>query len=89
MPHPYNNIPSLLKQHPNWVCWGIRDAPLKSPFNPVSLLSGRPAPAKAGIKETWGSYNQAVECIRCGLAQGIGYEFDGRVYGIDLRPCNR
>jgi len=38
----YNNIPTLLKQHPNWVTWGICDAPLKAPFNPTSLLSGRP-----------------------------------------------
>jgi len=80
----HNNIPTLLKQHPNWVAWGIRDAPLKAPFNPTSLLSGRPTPAKAGIRETWGSYESAVECVRRGLAQGIGYEFDGRVCGIDL-----
>ena len=66
------------------VTWGICDAPLKAPFNPTSLLSGRPTPAKAGIRETWGNYQSAVECVRRGLAQGIGYEFDGRVYGVDL-----
>ena len=80
----YSNIPALLKQHPNWVAWGIRDVPLKAPFNPTSLLSDRPSPAKAGIRETWGNYQSAVECVQRGLAQGIGYEFDGRVYGIDL-----
>ena len=32
----YNNIPALLKLRPNWVAWGIRDSPLKSPFNPAS-----------------------------------------------------
>ena len=25
MPHLYDNIPAVLKQHQNWVCWGIRD----------------------------------------------------------------
>ena len=84
MLHLYNNIPDILKQHPNWVAWGIRDAPPKSPFNPASLLSGRPLPAKAGVKETWSSYQNAAECVRRGLAQGIGYEFDGSVYGVDL-----
>ena len=84
MPHLYNNIPALLKQHPNWVAWGIRGAPPKSPYNPMNLLSGKPSPAKAGIRETWGSYQAATECVGRGLAQGIGYEFDGSVYGVDL-----
>jgi putative DNA primase/helicase len=84
MPHIYDNIPVLLKQHSNLVVWGIRDAPLKSPYNPESLLAGRPSPAKAGIQKTWGNYQSAIECVKRGLAQGIGYEFDGSVYGIDL-----
>ena len=85
MSHLYENIPPMLKLRRNWVAWGIRDAPPKSPFNPVSLLSGRPLPAKAGVRETWGSYQNAVECVRRGLACGIGYEFDGDgMYGVDL-----
>jgi len=80
----YDNIPDLLKQKPNWVVWGIRDAPQKAPFNPARLLSGRPQPAKAGVRETWGSYQTATECVRRGLALGIGYEFDGNVFGVDL-----
>ena len=79
------SIPELLKQKSNWVCWGIRDAPTKSPFNPVSLLSGKPSPAKAGVRETWGDYQTALECVSRGLARGIGYEFDGGdIYGVDL-----
>jgi len=84
MPHLFDNIPPMLKQSLNWVAWGIRGAPLKFPFNPVSLLSGRPLSAKAGVSETWSSYKNAVECVERGLAQGIGYEFDGSVYGVDL-----
>lgn len=82
--HLYDNIPPMLKERPNWVAWGIRDAPPKSPFHPASLLSGKPFPAKAGVWETWGSYEAAVQCVRRGLARGIGYEFDGGVYGVDL-----
>jgi len=84
MPPQYDNIPQLLKSHPNWVAWGIRSAPPKSPYNPASLLSGRLSPAKAGIRETWSSYHLAAECVKRRLARGIGYEFDGSVYGIDL-----
>jgi putative DNA primase/helicase len=84
MPHLYGNIPAMLKHHPTWVAWGIRGAPPKSPYTPASILSGRPQPAKAGIPETWGSFHAAAECVRRGLAQGIGYEFDSSVYGVDL-----
>ena len=84
MPHPYDNIPLMLKQRPNWVAWGIRDAPLKAPFNPVGLLFGRPAPAKAGVPETWSSYINAVECVRSGLAQGISTPEQVRFLRIGL-----
>jgi putative DNA primase/helicase len=51
----------------------------------TSLLSGRPAPAKAGVRETWGSCEAAALCAGRGLARGIGYEFDGGgIYGVDL-----
>ena len=81
----YSNIPALLKQRPNWVVWGLPDAPPKAPFEPRGLLHNRQIPAKAGQPETWGRYHQASECVRRGLAQGIGYEFDGSgIYGVDL-----
>jgi putative DNA primase/helicase len=81
----YNNIPEILKERPNWVVWGVRDAPPKSPFNPASLLLGRFSPAKAGVRETWNTYDSAVDCVKRGLARGIGYEFDsGGLYGVDL-----
>lgn len=82
--HHYDNIPAQLRRRPNWVAWGVRDAPPKAPFNPASLLWGRPSPAKAGVRETWSRYEVATECVRRGLARGIGYEFDGSVYGVDL-----
>ena len=85
MPHLYDNIPAMLKSRPNWVVWGIRDSPPKSPFNPASLLAGRSAPAKAGVRDTWSGYQNAVLCVKRGLARGIGYEFDGDgLYGVDL-----
>ena len=58
MQYLYENIPIMLKQRPNRVTWGIRGSPLKQPFNPASLLAGNPVPAKAGVKETWSSYQK-------------------------------
>ena len=85
MQNNYRNIPPFLLRHHQWVAWGIRDAPQKAPFHPRSLLAGRPLPAKAGIPETWGNYDNAVRCVECGLAQGIGFEFCGNgLYGVDL-----
>ncbi|MDR3164992.1 MAG: hypothetical protein LBU13_05390, partial [Synergistaceae bacterium] len=85
MPHLYDNIPAFLKQQPNWVVWGLPNAPPKAPFHPAGLLAGKPQPAKAGVRETWDSYPHAVECVTRGLARGIGYEFDGGgLYGVDL-----
>ena len=85
MAHSYGNIPALLKQRPNWVVWGLPGAEPKAPFEPRCLLANRQIPAKAGRPETWGRYHQASECVRRGLAQGIGYQFDGSgIYGIDL-----
>jgi putative DNA primase/helicase len=84
MSHLYYNIPAVLKQRRNWVVWGLPNAPPKSPFHPARLLEGKPEPAKAGVRQTWDSYQNAVECVRRGLARGIGYEFDGSLYGVDL-----
>jgi putative DNA primase/helicase len=81
----YQNIPDLLRVKPNWVVWGLPGEPLKAPFQPNSLLHLRPIPAKSGVSSTWDSFENAVQCVQRGLAQGIGYEFDGSgIYGVDL-----
>lgn len=85
MPYPYNKIPPYLMRHRHWVVWGVGDATPKAPFSPAMLLLGEALPAKAGVPETWGRYDNAVECVRRGLAQGIGYQFGGTdLYGVDL-----
>ena len=85
MKNQYKNIPVILKQQPQWVVWGVLGEPIKVPFNPESLLKLKIEPAKSGIPKTWGTYESAERCVRQGLAQGIGYEFNGQgIYGIDL-----
>jgi putative DNA primase/helicase len=81
----YQNIPGLLRAKPNWVVWGVVGEPLKAPFTPAALLRLSTVPAKSSVPETWGSFEAAAECVRRGLARGIGYEFDGNgIYGVDL-----
>ena len=46
------NIPAIIKQHPNWVVCGVQGAPPKAPYNPTSILSGKPQFAKAGLRGT-------------------------------------
>ena len=83
--HNYNNIPDALKQRPQWVVWGVPGEVPKAPFNPESLLRLEVIPAKSGVPETWGSFENAVRCVSMGVAQGIGYEFNGHgIYGVDL-----
>jgi putative DNA primase/helicase len=81
----YDKIPEILKGKPNWVVWGIPGEAQKAPYNPESLLRLQTSPAKSGIPETWGRFESAVKCVSMGLAQGIGYEFDGSsIFGVDL-----
>ena len=87
----YENIPDVLTAKPNWVVWGVVGEPTKAPFQPESLLRLKSVPAKSGVPETWSAFDNAVQCVRRGLACGIGYEFDGRpspasngIYGVDL-----
>jgi putative DNA primase/helicase len=81
----YQNIPDLLRAKPNWVVWGVPGEFPKAPFQPDSLLKLRAVPAKSGVPDTWGCFEIAAECVKRGLARGIGYEFDGgSIYGVDL-----
>ena len=70
----YLNIPDLLKQQPSWVVWGVVGEALKAPFQPENLLRLRVVPAKSGVPETWGTFENAARCVERGLARGVGYE---------------
>lgn len=81
----HGNIPEILKQQRQWVVWGVIGKPPKAPFQPGSLLKLATVPAKSSVPETWSNFNNAAECVRRGLARGIGYEFAGQsIYGVDL-----
>lgn len=69
----YQNIPSDLKELPQWV---TRKG--KVPINPHTGYG-----AKAGDQSTWGTFEQCVTVVKD--YNGIGFEFnDNGIVGVDL-----
>ena len=66
----------------NWVCWGKDGAPRKCPFNPTT-----DKPAKAGVPQTWTSFDTALSAVIECKYEGIGFELDGDITGIDFDNC--
>ncbi|MEL7658688.1 MAG: DNA primase, partial [Bacillota bacterium] len=74
----YASVPPELKALPQWV---VHDSK-KIPYNPKTLEK-----AKAGRPETWGSFDEAVKCVKAPYT-GIGFELNGGgIIGIDIDHC--
>ena len=82
-----NGIPEELKRLPNWVCWGkigIQDGKKKMPWNPETGTA-----AKAGVPDTWTSFEKAAAAVERGQYEGVGFEFlpETGITGIDFDHC--
>ena len=76
----YFNIPKELTTLNQWVNCGVDTEKPKIPYSPITLKR-----AKANIPSTWGSFEQAVDNVHTGKAQGIGFQFNANgIYGVDL-----
>ena len=82
------NIPESLKSLPQWVGWKTAsrngtDKPTKLPFNPKGGF------AKAGVPDTWDTFDAALEIAERDKLDGVGFEFsDSDPYcGVDLDGC--
>lgn len=75
----YTCVPEELKKLPQWVA--RRE---KIPYTPHTGT-----PAKAGVLETWGTFEDAVKAQLIRGYDGIGFEFaeGGGIVGIDLDHC--
>ena len=75
-------IPEELRSPPQWVVH--RDD--KVPHNPKTGEW-----AKAGVPETWGTFEEAVAALKSGKYDGIGFEFseEDDFCGVDLDHCIR
>lgn len=73
----YDNIPEELKQLRQWVCVAGNS---KIPMQATS-----PYPASSTNPATWSSFDEAVEAVRRGWYDYIGFVFnDNGIVGIDL-----
>lgn len=76
----YDYIPQELKQLRQWVTWGKRgNDNKKMPWNPRTGYG-----AKADDPSTWSDYETALEAVRRGEYEGLGFEFDNGIVGIDI-----
>jgi hypothetical protein len=98
-PHTFNgdlgNLPAALGRltsEPRWLVWKW-ETRLDKDGNPkwtkppyMARFPGQNA--KSDDPETWGAYADAVECVKAGDADGIGYALLGSTLGaIDLDKC--
>jgi primase-polymerase (primpol)-like protein len=81
------NIPEELRRRPQWVMWKLeaRDGkPAKVPY-----IAGGVGKAKSTDSETWRTFGEAVQALRTGRYDGIGFVFSSGdpFAGIDLDKC--
>ena len=76
------SIPAELAALPQWVCWGAPGKARKCPYDPRTGY-----PAKAGQPDTWASFAAAVAAVNAGHYEGIGFEFNGGIVGVDFDHC--
>lgn len=74
----YENVPEELKKLKQWVCW-CKD---KLPKNPRT--GGN---AQSNNKDTWGTYEEAINALDKYKFDGIGFMFANGYFGVDLDHC--
>ena len=80
----YASIPADLKAMKQWVCFKLepnekKGKPDKIPYNPRTGYR-----AKANDPGTWADYDAAINALNAGGYDGIGFEFAGGIFGVDL-----
>jgi hypothetical protein len=83
-----NEIPSELRERPQWVVWKYQSRNgkwAKVPYQPEAPACG----AKADDPSTWATFDKAWDRYQRGGFDGVGYEFskDDPYFGIDLDNC--
>lgn len=76
------SIPAELAALPQWVCWGAPGKTRKCPYDPRTGY-----PAKAGQADTWADLATAARAVRAGKYEGLGFEFNGGIVGVDFDHC--
>jgi len=85
-----NNIPQELQNLRQWVCWRLEpdkktDRTTKVPYNPHTGFK-----ASSSNPATWGTLDEALNCVEKYSFSGIGFMFKqgSGIIGIDLDHCH-
>ena len=77
----FDNVPDVLKQRDNWLCWKSEERGKNKTKVPYNARTGRRADVTKPV--SWSSFD--VACAAAPGYDGIGYVFDGTgIVGIDL-----
>lgn len=82
-----DNIPEELRLRPQWVVWRLEERdnkPTKVPY-----IAGGVGKADTTNSETWRTFEEAVQALRTGRYDGIGFVFSSGdpFAGVDLDDC--
>lgn len=82
----FNNIPTELKNTPNWVLWKAEVRNSKSTKVPFRINGSM---AQSNNSNTWSTFEEVLEVYQRGGYNGIGFMFskDDPFVGIDLDHC--
>ncbi|MDP9474799.1 MAG: hypothetical protein M3R38_03765 [Actinomycetota bacterium] len=81
------NVPEELRRRPQWVTWKLEERGGKE--TKVPYIAGGVGKASATDLTTWRTFEEAVEDVKKGRRDGVGFVFSsGDPYcGIDLDSC--
>ncbi len=81
------NIPEQLTERPQWVCWRLEERDGKE--TKVPYIAGGVGRASSTDLLTWRTFEEAVEDVKKGRRDGIGFVFCSAdpFVGIDLDDC--
>lgn len=82
-----NNIAEELRRRPQWIVWKLEQRDGKT--TKVPYIAGGVGKASSTDSETWCNFKEAVQALRTGRYDGIGFVFSsGDPYaGVDLDGC--
>lgn len=82
-----NVIPSELRQLNQWICWKLEQREGKPTKIPVNPRTG--GNAQSNNKETWASFETALEACIQNRYSGLGFMFskDNDIMGVDIDHC--
>jgi len=80
----YQNIPTELKEMPQWVCFKLEPNEKKGKSDKMPYDPRTGYRAKANDPATWCDYETAAAAVERGDYDGIGFQFANGVFGVDL-----